>query len=74
MDNQLERLDSMSISSLLVMDADRINWDDIEQLSKLGMLRGGIIRCFGDPRECVMPITWANDDSIGCIAGWISDE
>jgi len=67
MSDNWDRLASMA-GGVWFVDTSRINIHDF-----LDSRPGQIIRCDGPPKDCVTYIP-GDEPTLGCVAGWISDE
>jgi len=71
-DDHEKRLFAMGAFGIIAIDAYRVNIDD---LLEAWHRPGGIVRCEGDPRECITHIhPLGENEPLGCVAGWISEE
>ena len=61
---------SLGPFGFVAVDPDRVNMDDLLSEPREGL----IVRTKGDPRECIHVFVTGQDESLGCLAGWISDE
>lgn len=62
----------LSDTTVLCVDASAVNWDDI---ARLPLRHGQIIRCRGNPADAVMPIVLSrSNDGYDWIAGAISED
>lgn len=66
--NKLTELDAMSCAGFLAIDESLVNWDDL-----LDAWPGKIVRVIGDPRKAIVHMA-AENNAIGCVAGWISED
>lgn len=62
-------LRSLGPFGFVAVDADRVNLDDL----CAGPCEGRIVRVIGDPRECIQVFAAGSDETLGCVAGWISE-
>jgi hypothetical protein len=65
------RLLGMGAFGAILVDVDRVNLDDL--LASYSR-PGAIVRCDGNPRDCVEVVQLGDGFALGCIAGWISEE
>ena len=63
------RLFRMGFMPMLAIDEANVNIDDLMQY-----IPGGVIRCYINPADCITILQIADDSSLGCVAGWISEE
>jgi hypothetical protein len=63
-------LRSLGPFGFVAVDADRVNLDD---LINSGGAAGSIVRCIGNPSDCIAVYASEQADTLGCVAGWISD-
>lgn len=66
-DDKHMRLMAMSMGFIAIWDG-MVNLDDL-----MYMRPGGIVRCRDKPADCIS-IFHPDLSSVGCVAGWISDE
>ena len=63
-------LRSLGPFGFVAVDPARVNLDDLCG----GPGEGRIVRVIGDPRECIQVFAAGSDETLGCFAGWISDD
>ena len=63
-------LRSLGPFGFVAVDPDRVNLDDL----CAGPCEGRIVRVIGDPRECLHVFAAGSDETLGCVAGWISED
>ena len=63
-------LRSLGPFGFVAVDDSRVNIDDL--LSPC--VPGKIVRVRGNPADCIAVYSSADAETLGCIAGWISDE
>jgi hypothetical protein len=57
----------------IAIDQDRVNLDDLLRLGEAARYGApGIVRCDGDPRQCITVFHGA--PPLGVVAGWVSEE
>ena len=62
---------SLGPFGFVAVDTDRVNLDDLVR----GYGReGAIVRCYGDPRSCIAVFCAPESETLGCVAGWISED
>ena len=68
---KFSELMAMGPFGFVAVDEDRVNLDDlIHALSR----PGSIVRCYGDPRECIQVYSDDSSAILGCVAGWMSED
>lgn len=63
-------LRSLGPFGFVAVDPSRINLDD---LISTGRGEGSIVRCYGNPADCIAVYASGQAETLGCVAGWISD-
>jgi hypothetical protein len=63
-------LQSLGPFGFVAVDAERVNLDD---LINSGGVAGSVVRCRGNPRDCIAVYASEQAETLGCVAGWISD-
>jgi len=61
---------SLGPFGFVAVDVNRVNLDDICAEPR----EGRIIRVDGDPSKCIQFFVSSDENTLGCLAGWISDE
>lgn len=60
---------SMGPFGFVAVDQERVNIDDLCEPSQPGK----IVRVFGDPATAIVFFAPPDAETLGCVAGWISD-
>jgi hypothetical protein len=63
-------LRSLGPFGFVAVDPERVNLEDL----CAGPGEGRIVRVLGDPRECIQVFAAGSDETLGCVAGWISED
>ena len=61
---------SMGPFGFVAVDQARVNIDDMCAPSQAGK----IVRVYGDPSTAIVFFAPPDSETLGCVAGWISDE
>jgi hypothetical protein len=69
-DEERRLLDMMEPPAFLAVHVDLVNLDDLLNFHR----PGAIVRTRADPRECIQWVVPPAQESLGCVAGWISEE
>lgn len=62
---------SLGPFGFIAVDTGRVNLDDLISSARRP---GGIVRCDGRPDDCITFFVSQDAATLGCVAGWISDE
>ncbi len=54
----------------IAIDQNRVNIEDLVASE----LPGAIVRCDGNPNDCINVVIPGAIETLGCVGGWISDE
>lgn len=60
---------SLGPFGFIAVDESRVNLNDLLAPSDAGR----IVRVMGDPNTCIRIIPSENPETLGCLAGWISE-
>ena len=71
MQTKFDELMAMGPFSFVAIDRDRVNIDDLIECLEG---RGGVVRCNGDPKDCITVFSEDVGAFSGCVAGWISED
>lgn len=63
-------LRSLGPFGFFAVDADRVNLADL----CAGPCEGRIVRVRGNPADCIAVFADGSDKTLGCVAGWISED
>ena len=63
-------LRSLGTFGFVAVDIDRVNLDDLSA----GPCEGRIVRVRGNPADCITVFAAGSDETLGCVAGWISED
>jgi hypothetical protein len=65
------RLFAMGAFGFIAIDEGNVNLDDLLNAHKHPM---AIVRCYGNPNECIKFVPSLNTEALGCVAGWLNDD
>ena len=63
-------LRSVGPFGFIAVDQSCVNMNDLCAPDRPGK----IVRCYGNPAECIQVFASQDAETLGCVAGWISDE
>ena len=63
-------LRSLGPFRFVAVDTDRVNLEDL----CAGLCEGRIVRVRGNPADCITVFAAGSDETLGCVAGWISED